>query len=73
MSFRLQLARRIKENQVCLGNADTYLLWKLTGEKVYATDYSSASSTGLYDTYQVGYFVIGEEPKISNGGLAEFS
>lgn len=34
-------------------NIDTYLLWHLTGRKVYATDYSCASVTGLYDPYQV--------------------
>ena len=58
LSLLLQLAKRIKENQVCLGNVDTFLLWKFTGQKVFATDYSNASSTGLYDTYQVRFFVF---------------
>ena len=39
-----------------MGNVDTYLLWKLTDHKVFATDYSNASSTGLYDTYQVSIY-----------------
>lgn len=33
------------------GTIETWLLWKLTGGKVHATDYSSASSTALYDPF----------------------
>jgi len=34
---------------------DTWLLWKLTGGEVHATDYSNASSTGIYDTFCLGW------------------
>jgi glycerol kinase len=35
------------------GCIETWLLWKLTGGKVHATDYSCASGTGLFDPFQV--------------------
>ena len=35
------------------GTLDTWLLWKLTGGEVFATDYSCASSTAMYDLFQV--------------------
>ncbi|XP_035693868.1 putative glycerol kinase 5 isoform X1 [Branchiostoma floridae] len=47
----LTLRRRAFNGLVSFGTIDTYLLWKLTGGQVYATDYSCASSTGLYDPY----------------------
>ncbi|XP_078613134.1 glycerol kinase 5-like isoform X2 [Branchiostoma floridae x Branchiostoma japonicum] len=47
----LTLRRRAFNGLVSFGTIDTFLLWKLTGGQVYATDYSCASSTGLYDPY----------------------
>lgn len=45
-------ARTLLANgQLLFGTVDTWLLWKLTGGAVHATDYSSASGTGLYDFY----------------------
>jgi len=35
------------------GCLDTWLLWQLTGKKVFATDYSNASVTMLFDPFQV--------------------
>jgi len=35
------------------GCLDTWLLWQLTGKKVFATDYSNASITMLFDPFQV--------------------
>ena len=46
---------RAKRGELCFGNVDTWLLWKLTGGQVHATDYSNISSTVLYDTYQMCY------------------
>ncbi|KYO33907.1 putative glycerol kinase 5 [Alligator mississippiensis] len=40
-----------KENNCCFGTIDTWLLYKLTKGSVYATDYSNASSTGLFDPF----------------------
>jgi len=37
----------ISQNRVCLGNVDGWLLWKLTGGRVYATDVSNAARTQL--------------------------
>jgi glycerol kinase len=38
----------IKEN-LLFGNIDTWLIWKLTGGKVHATDYTNASRTLIYN------------------------
>jgi len=43
----------LAEEQVMFGNIDTWLLWQLTSHKVYASDFSNASVTALYDPFQV--------------------
>ena len=40
-----------KNHNLCLGTIDTYLLFRLTGKKVYATDYSNASRTQLFNIH----------------------
>ena len=35
------------------GTIDTWLIWKLSGGKRHISDYSNASSTGIFDTYQM--------------------
>ncbi|XP_074860117.1 glycerol kinase 5 isoform X2 [Carettochelys insculpta] len=40
-------------NNCCFGTIDTWLLYKLTKGSVYATDYSNASSTGLFEPFQM--------------------
>lgn len=43
-------AREKAENEeLCCGTIDTWLIWKLTGGKVHATDYSNASRTMLFN------------------------
>ena len=42
---------RAKNGELLFGTIDTWLLWKLTGGKVHATDYSNASRTMLYNIY----------------------
>jgi len=43
-------AREKAENgQLLFGTIDTWLIWKLTGGKVHATDYSNASRTLMYN------------------------
>ncbi len=43
-------ARKNAENgNLLFGTIDTWLIWKLTGGKVHATDYSNASRTMLYN------------------------
>lgn len=40
---------RAAKGELAFGTIDTWLLWKLTGGKVHATDVSNASRTMLYD------------------------
>jgi glycerol kinase len=40
-----------KDGFLLFGTMDTWLVWKLTGGKVHATDYSNAASTGMYDPF----------------------
>ncbi|NWI19866.1 GLPK protein, partial [Crypturellus soui] len=40
-----------KENNCCFGTVDTWLLYRLTKGSVYATDYSNASSTGIFEPF----------------------
>ncbi len=42
---------RAKAGELLFGTVDTYLIWKLTGGKVHATDYTNASRTMLYDIH----------------------
>lgn len=39
--------RRAKQGRLCFGTVDAWLVWKLTGGGVHATDYSNASRTLL--------------------------
>lgn len=50
----------IASNDMLFGTMDTWLLWNLTGRTVHATDYSSVSTTGLYDFYVLdwSWFVL---------------
>lgn len=41
--------RRAESGELLFGTVDTWLLWKLTSGKVFATDYSNASRTMLFD------------------------
>lgn len=40
---------RAERGELCFGTIDTWLIWKLTGGAVFATDYSNASRTMLYN------------------------
>lgn len=40
------------EHDVCCGTIDTWLLFKLTGGKVHATDTTNAARTALYDIHK---------------------
>lgn len=45
------VARAKKEGRLCLGTIDTWLFLKLTKRSVYATDYSNASRTQLFNIH----------------------
>ena len=38
-----------KAGRICFGTADSWILWKLTGERVHATDYTNASRTMCFN------------------------
>ena len=40
---------KAENNEICFGTVDSFLLWKLTGGKVHATDSTNASRTSLYN------------------------
>uniref|UniRef100_A0A8B9DWG1 Glycerol kinase 5 n=1 Tax=Anser cygnoides TaxID=8845 RepID=A0A8B9DWG1_ANSCY len=44
-----------KKNNCCFGTVDTWLLYRLTKGSVYATDYSNASSTGIFEPVNSGF------------------
>lgn len=40
---------RACSGKLCFGTTDSWILWKLTGHKIHATDYTNASRTMLFD------------------------
>lgn len=42
-----------EKGELLFGTIDSWLLWKLTGGKVHATDYTNASRTMLYNIYDL--------------------
>ncbi|MBS1566585.1 MAG: glycerol kinase GlpK, partial [Bacteroidetes bacterium] len=42
---------KAEKGELCFGTIDSWLLWKLTGGKVHATDVSNASRTLLYNIH----------------------
>ncbi len=41
----------VKRGNILFGTMDSYLIWKLTGGKTHATDYSNASRTQLFNLH----------------------
>ena len=41
------------QGDLLCGTMDTWLIWNMTGKKVFATDYSNASSTGMFDSFKL--------------------
>lgn len=46
---------RAEEGKILFGTVDTWLLWKLTGGAVHATDVTNASRTMLYDIRKLAW------------------
>jgi len=40
---------KAERGELCFGTVDTWLMWKLSGGRVFATDYSNASRTMLFN------------------------
>ncbi|XP_016069596.1 PREDICTED: putative glycerol kinase 5 isoform X5 [Miniopterus natalensis] len=49
----VEVQKAIEEENCCFGTVDTWLLHKLTKGSAYATDFSNASTTGLFDPYEM--------------------
>ena len=49
------------DKKVCFGTLDTWIVWKLTKQQLFVSEYSCASATGLYDPYTLDWsgFVCG--------------
>uniref|UniRef100_A0AAQ4QTH5 Glycerol kinase 5 n=1 Tax=Gasterosteus aculeatus aculeatus TaxID=481459 RepID=A0AAQ4QTH5_GASAC len=52
-SCTMKVRQAVAEDNCCFGTIDTWILFKLTKGRVHATDYSNASSTGIFDSYQM--------------------
>ncbi|MBX3431955.1 MAG: glycerol kinase GlpK [Pirellulales bacterium] len=50
-----KLRRRAAKGEILAGTIDSWLLWKLTGGAVHATDCSNASRTMLYDIHALDW------------------
>ena len=44
---------RAEAGELLFGTVDTWLLWKLTGGRVHATDYTNASRTMIFDIHRL--------------------
>lgn len=49
------LRKRAEKGEIVAGTIDCYLLWRLTGGKVLATDYSNASRTLLFNIFTLDW------------------
>ncbi len=54
LDSRPDLAAALADGRALFGTIDTYLIYRLTGGAVYATDATNASRTLLYDIYASG-------------------
>ncbi len=50
-----QMRALAREGKLCLGTVDAWLLFKLTGGKVHATDVTNASRTALLNLETMGW------------------
>jgi glycerol kinase len=55
LDARPDLRARLKDGSALFGTIDTYLIYRLTGGKVYATDHTNASRTLFYDIEKLGW------------------
>ena len=48
-----QAKRYLEEERLLIGTIDTYIMWQLSGGKIYKTDYTNASRTMLYNIHDL--------------------
>jgi glycerol kinase len=49
------LRARARRGEVLFGNVDTFLMWRLSGGRIHATDYSNASRTMLFNLHTMDW------------------
>ena len=49
------LRRRAERGELAFGTVDSFLIWRLTGGRVHATDVSNASRTLLFDIHKLAW------------------
>ena len=49
------LAQRARDGEIAFGTIDTFLLWRLSGGKLHATDVTNASRTMLFDLHRLDW------------------
>jgi len=54
---RPDIAKKLKSGDAVIGTIDTFLIHRLTGGKVFATDFTNASRTMLFDIGKLGWDV----------------
>lgn len=47
--------QKAKKGELLFGTVDTYLMWKLSGGEIFATDYTNASRTMLFDIHALDW------------------
>ena len=52
---KYNLKEKARRGEVLFGTVDTWLIYKLTGGKVFATDVTNASRTSLYNIFKCDY------------------
>lgn len=50
-----EIKRKSGEGKLCLGTMDSYLIYRLTGGKIFQTDYSNASRTQLFNIMDLAW------------------
>ncbi|XP_065066249.1 putative glycerol kinase 5 isoform X2 [Rhopilema esculentum] len=50
--------RKAHNGTLLFGTIDSWLLWKLSKGKLHVTDYSNASSTGIFDPYMMTWSTV---------------
>jgi len=62
-------AAKAASGDLLFGTVDSWLVWKYTGGKVHATDYSNVSATGMYDPFGMRWSPLLLKPFGLPGGL----
>lgn len=55
LDARPDIRAKLKDGSALFGTIDTYLIYRLTGGEVYATDHTNASRTLFYDIEKLGW------------------